>query len=675
MSETNQESDGVDDSAEEKVVPAPEPFTNMELSDELQQAVAKMGYVNATDVQRAAIGPALGGGDLLVQAKTGSGKTSTFGIPLIQRLSSGKAAPNRPKAMVLAPTRELAQQVSDELARLAEFTDVSVFPIYGGVSIDRQARALSDGLDVAVGTPGRILDHIRRDNLNLGAIEYFVLDEADEMLSMGFWDDVTNMLNMSPSTRQTMLFSATLPYQIVRASKQFLKDHKLIDVSGDELTVDGIDNCVVDVIPGIPKPRQLLYLLEVEQPSSAIIFCNTRNETEMIAKYLTQSGFVAEALMGAFRQNERERVMNGIKSGSLRFMVATDIAARGIDIEDLSHVFNYSLPEFSEVYLHRVGRTGRAGKTGVAVSLVDGKGLGTYSDLEKQFGVQFIKRELPDESVAQRLRSERIMKELMDRAAVSEVGAHIPVADEILKSDSAGQMVAFLLKSYYAAQTQESSSSRDDSPRRSDEDRGEREGGGPRRRNRKRGPRGRGRDQEGQAAQSGGRDSSDGDRDSGEGGEGRQKRSRRGRRGGRRSGGGGGESGTREPGNRAPVAANHPVAVAKAPPAEGNTHVSVNIGFDDGFRGRGAVAKKIAVLAGLNDGAIKEVDAKRSTVMLEVANPVAELLMERVDGAQIGKKVIEVSVSQEPAAPSGEAAASSEATTPETAGESAASAE
>ncbi|MEM6532845.1 MAG: DEAD/DEAH box helicase [Myxococcota bacterium] len=605
-------------------------FDDFPIDSEVREAIRAMGFERPTKVQNAVITDALAGRDLVVQSKTGSGKTCAFGIPVVQKLASEAPEPKLPKALVIAPTRELANQVAEEVEQLAANTAIEILPVYGGVPINKQSKALERGVHLVVGTPGRILDHVRRRNLDLSALQMFVLDEADEMLSMGFWDDVTAMLGMAPESRQTMLFSATLPYQVAKAAAQYLKEPSRIDVSGDELTVDGIDNVYYTVQPSMPKPRQLLYQIEVEKPSTGIIFCNTRNETEMIAKYLTQSGLIAEPLSGAFKQKERDRVMKRIRDGDLRFMVATDIAARGIDISHLSHVFNYSLPEFTEVYLHRVGRTGRMENKGVAVSLVDGKGLTTLTQLQRQFGIEFIQRELPPEEQASKARSERIMKELAEKASVAEVGLHRPVAEEILGSDEGAQIVAFLLKTYYGQAAADAAT--DTKP--------------------KRGRRVAAADDADETVVS-----------SDEGGDEQPKKKRRRRRRRRRREDGGLETmdaaealgiAPRPSSNGdAPVEAGAPAgggqkkAAAPAPlpeVEEGMTRIKINIGFDDGFKGRGAIAKKISSLAGLNDGIVTEVESKRHHCVLKATPEIAELVVERVDGAQIGKKVLEVAV-------------------------------
>ena len=611
MSEATAEEAGTSAPAEER---GPQSFDEFPIHDEVKTALAGMGFSAPLAVQSAVIGPALEGKDLVVQAKTGSGKTAAFGIPLVNQLDPANNEPGHPQSLVLTPTRELALQVATDLRNIGQKRGTKVLAVYGGVPMGRQIAGLKTGVEVVVGTPGRLLDHIRRGNLALTATKVVVLDEADEMLSMGFWDDVTDLLKMSPASRQTMLFSATLPYQVARAAAEFLKEPERLDLSGDILTVAGITNCIYHVLPDVPKPRQLLYVLETEQPDSAIIFCNMRNEAEMIAKFLTQSGLVAEALTGNFRQKERERVMKRIKEGGLRYMVATDVAARGIDIEDLSHVVLYSLPEFSEVYLHRVGRTGRVGKVGTALSLVDGKGLGTLSVLEREFEITFEERKLPPEDEVLKRRSERIMKDLSEKASVAEVGQHLTTAQEIIGSEDGAQVVAYLLKTYFNRQSE--SSSRRGGERRAPEPDRDR----------------------------------DRDRDRGEAGDG-GRRGRRRRRRSRRT-----RRGRDEPSNEFAEAQGESSAPDSAfadepapdggdatnAAAENVKHLRVNIGFDDGFKGRGAVAKKISALAGLNDGIVTEVESKRDHAVLKASPEIAELVVERVDGAQLGKKTITV---------------------------------
>ncbi|MEL6187311.1 MAG: DEAD/DEAH box helicase [Myxococcota bacterium] len=339
-------------------------FDDMPLSDAAREGIRALGYEIATPVQATVFETAMSGQDLMVQSKTGTGKTTAFGLPLIEKIDVERQGID-PQALVLCPTRELAMQVSEEIAELGDPKGVRVLPVYGGTAMNPQLKALKAGCDVVVGTPGRILDHIRRRTLRLVHAHLAVLDEADEMLSMGFWEDVTAILEQLPEKRQTFLFSATLPDQIRKTALTQMREPVQIDISRDELTVEGITNICYETDDRLPKPRNLLYVLEVEKPESAVIFCNTRDDASIIAAFLRRQGLHALALSGELAQKDRERVMRRMKNGELRYLVATDIAARGIDISDLGHVINYSLPAFTEVFLHRVGRTGRAGKKGL----------------------------------------------------------------------------------------------------------------------------------------------------------------------------------------------------------------------------------------------------------------------------------------------------------------------
>jgi ATP-dependent RNA helicase DeaD len=275
------------------------------------------------------------------------------------------------------------------------------------------------------------------------------LDEADEMLSMGFWDDVMWLLKRLPKERQTLLFSATIPFPIERAARSFLSNPERVDLSGSAMSAAaGIEHFMYKVDERLPKPRNLLYLLEVERPTSCIVFCNTRSDVDLLSNYLGNLGYDIEALSGALSQNQRERVLTAIKGGRLRMMVATDVAARGIDISNLSHVFMYNLPEDPEVYIHRAGRTGRIGKKGVAVSLVSGTDEQCRTILKRDFQVTFVEKTLPDPQVIAAMRSERIVKQLVELAEQAEVSQHTHTAEAVLASDQAKQVVAFLLKQY-----------------------------------------------------------------------------------------------------------------------------------------------------------------------------------------------------------------------------------
>lgn len=427
--------------------PEPTRFADMPLSDEAKAGVRALGYEFATPVQAAVFSVAMTGKDLMVQSKTGTGKTTAFGLPVIERIRSGQGPD--PQALVLCPTRELANQVAEELAELGDPKGVRVLPIYGGAPMGPQLKSLTAGCDIVVGTPGRILDHIRRRSLRLVHAHMAVLDEADEMLSMGFWEDVTAILEKLPDQRQTLLFSATLPDQIRRTALACMKDPENIDISRDELTVEGIENVAYHADDALPRPRNLLYVLEVERPDNAIIFCNKRDDVAVVAAFLRRQGLHALALSGEMTQRDRERVMRRMKSGELQYLVATDVAARGIDISDLSHVVNYALPEFTEVYVHRVGRTGRIGKKGTAISIVSGRDEMTFTQLKREFAIDFEVRELPDYAEIMKRQAERVVGELQKEARDTEITSFLRLAQHMLDTEAVVEALAFLLKQYF----------------------------------------------------------------------------------------------------------------------------------------------------------------------------------------------------------------------------------
>src|SRR6476469_7154163 len=379
---------------------ATQTFAELPLSEELRKGIAERGYTAPTPVQAAVLGPILAGRDLICRSKTGTGKTAAFGIPLLERIPAGT---RKASALVLCNTRELALQVAQEIEALGKHQDLRVVAIYGGAAMGAQTDALIEGAEVIVGTPGRVYGHIRRGNLKLDSTRIAVLDEADEMLSAGFYEEVTRILDKLPNDRQTLLFSATVPPDIEHLAQKYLREPETILLSGDVFTVEHIHNVLHHLVDQYPKPRNLLYLIEREDPEAAIVFCNLRTDTELVANVLNRNGFDAEMLNGDLPQKERERVMAQVKRGEVRFMVATDIAARGIDISDLSHVINYSLPEDPAVYLHRVGRTGRIGKKGTALNLTSGREMTTLTTLEKKFNVVFERKPMPNAEEAARM--------------------------------------------------------------------------------------------------------------------------------------------------------------------------------------------------------------------------------------------------------------------------------
>ena len=348
-------------------------FDDLGLRQELVTELASLGYEEATPIQRAAIPPLLAGRDILGQAATGTGKTAAFALPMLQLVADERPAPCRPLALVLVPTRELAVQVSEAFHRYGKGLGTAVVPIYGGQEVHRQVVGLRRGAHVVVATPGRALDHLRRETLDLSDLRVVALDEADEMLDMGFAEDLELILEAAPEGRQTALFSATLPPRIAAIAERHLRDPERILIARDESTRGSVPKVrqVAYIVPRAHKVAALGRVLDLESPTLALVFCRTRLDVDELADRMTGRGYRVASLHGGMSQAERDRVMARARGGTVDLLVATDVAARGIDIDHLTHVVNFDVPAAPEAYVHRIGRTGRAGREGVAITLVD----------------------------------------------------------------------------------------------------------------------------------------------------------------------------------------------------------------------------------------------------------------------------------------------------------------
>jgi ATP-dependent RNA helicase DeaD len=430
--------------------PPPEPtFDVLPLGAEVRRALDDMGYRHPTPVQRAVFEAAAEGRNLIVQARTGTGKTAAFGLPIVDRVvrPSVKAV----QALVLCPTRELALQVSRELERLGQHRGVQLVAIYGGASMTKQVDALKEGAQVVVGTPGRVLDHLRQRTFDPAAVRILVLDEADEMLSMGFARELHAILELLPKNRQGLFFSATLPPDIERLAQSHLREPELITLSSDQVGALEIEHYVYVVRDG-DKVGHLVRVLEVEDPESAIVFCNTRDETQRVAEALKARGYDADWLNGDLPQSDRERVMSATREGRLRFLVATDVAARGIDISHLTHVINHDFPETAEQYVHRTGRTGRAGRTGTAISLVGPKDIGNLYLLRLTYKIRPVEKQLPSAGEL-KTRAEMDLLQLF----VDAFSGRTPAEDDrslarrLLTHQDAERIVAGLLRDHLGA--------------------------------------------------------------------------------------------------------------------------------------------------------------------------------------------------------------------------------
>ena len=403
-------------------------FAGLGLSREVLQAVDELGFEEPSPVQQQAIPHLLAGRDLIAQAMTGTGKTAAFAIPLVERLDPQQGVI---QAVVLTPTRELAVQVAGEIHRLGRHRGLRVVPIYGGQPYDRQFRALREGAQIVVATPGRLMDHMRRGTANLDSVRVVVLDEADEMLAMGFLEAIEVVLDALPAKRQVALFSATMPETIRRLATHYLRDPETVTLGQPRGTaIPAIEQRYYEV-PGRYKFEALVRVLDVEQPSLAIVFCGTKRAVDEVTEMLRARGYRAEALHGDMSQALRDRTTRAVREGRVEVLVATDVAARGLDIEQVSHVVNYDLPQDPEYYVHRIGRTGRAGRTGEAVTFVTPWEMREFRHIERLVGARIRRAEVPTAAeVAERERellAERVVAMLHGGAW----GRYRPVVEEL----------------------------------------------------------------------------------------------------------------------------------------------------------------------------------------------------------------------------------------------------
>ena len=367
-------------------------FADLGLSEPTLRAIGELGYEEPTPIQARTIAKLLAGIDVIAQAQTGTGKTGAFALPIIERLVPELRAP---QALVLTPTRELAVQVAEAFHAYGKFHQhVAILPVYGGQPIDRQLRALRGGVNVVVGTPGRLLDHIQRGTLKLDQVRTVVLDEADEMLDMGFIEDIEAILKETPDGRQTALFSATMPGPIAALAKNYMHDAERITIQAEHMTVPQVRQIYYEA-GGRDKFEILARVLDFEMPTSAIIFCRTKSEVDSLGERLIARAFAAETLHGDLSQVQRDRVMQRFRTNQVELLVATDVAARGLDVEHVSHVINYDIPLDPEIYVHRIGRTGRAGRTGSAVTLVTPRERRQLHMIERMTGATIQRMRLP----------------------------------------------------------------------------------------------------------------------------------------------------------------------------------------------------------------------------------------------------------------------------------------
>jgi ATP-dependent RNA helicase DeaD len=429
----------------QKVVSA---FRKLPLSPEMIEALEKKGFEEPTPIQETVIPVIMNEScDIVGQAQTGTGKTAAFGVPLLEKLQPhGKNV----QALVLVPTRELAIQVSQEISSLKGRKPISVCPVYGGQSIEMQIRQLRRGVDIVVGTPGRIIDHLNRGTLKLDQISYLVLDEADEMLNMGFLTDVEYILSHTNRSKRVLLFSATMPEPILNLARNFMHDYKYLAVKKDQLTTSLADQIWFEVDER-DKLEALCRIIDAEQSIYGLVFCRTKNDTAELARRLMDRGYDVEALHGDISQQQREKVLDRFKRRKISLLIATDIAARGIDISNLTHVINFSLPQDPESYVHRIGRTGRAGKQGKAITFVTPEEYRKLASIKAFANTEIKKQALPKVDEILQMRRARIMKEINQtmQKGFSDMKAF---ADELIAKRNPRDVVAALLKHFYSKQ-------------------------------------------------------------------------------------------------------------------------------------------------------------------------------------------------------------------------------
>ena len=420
-------------------------FDELQLDERIVRAVTDMGFEAASPIQAQAIPVQLEGLDIIGQAQTGTGKTAAFGIPLLQKIDPDS---KKLQAIALCPTRELAIQVAEEIRRLAKYMHgIKVLPIYGGQDIVRQIRGLKDGTQIVIGTPGRVMDHMRRKTIRCDHVHTVIMDEADEMLNMGFLEDMETILSQLPEERQTVMFSATMPPAIQEIARKFQKDPVNVKVVKKELTVPKVTQYYYEVKPKT-KVEVMCRLLDMYAPKLSVAFCNTKKQVDELVQELQGRGYFAEGLHGDLKQEQRDRVMHSFRNGATEILVATDVAARGIDVDDVEAVFNYDIPQDDEYYVHRIGRTGRAGRDGIAFSFVVGREVYKLRDIQRYCKTRIIPQAIPSLDDITEIKAEKIMDQVKETINNVDLTKMIQVIEQKLVEEdyTAMDVAAALLK-------------------------------------------------------------------------------------------------------------------------------------------------------------------------------------------------------------------------------------
>jgi ATP-dependent RNA helicase DeaD len=419
-------------------------FDIFNLTKETMKSISEIGFEEPTPIQVSAIPIILSNRDFVGQAQTGTGKTAAFGIPIAERCQNGR----KPFAIVLEPTRELAVQVAQEVHNIGRYKNIRVLPVYGGASIDMQIKTLQQGVNVVVGTPGRVIDLLNRKNLSLSAIQIVVLDEADEMLDMGFIEDIETILRATPGERQTLLFSATIPLPIMNIARRYMKSPEKIQVNIKDIVIPEIRQTFYEVREE-DKINALSRILDVEEPQLAIVFCHTKRKVDEVSMKLSQLGYNAGAIHGDYTQARRDDVMNKFKRGMLDILVATDVAARGLDIKNVTHVINYGIPQHPDNYVHRIGRTGRAGKSGIAITLVTPREYKHLRLIEKTAKTIIDRKKLPSLSDVVRVKERNIVRDISEIIRQNRHTVYLQTVKELSGNYGSGDVAAAALCAAY----------------------------------------------------------------------------------------------------------------------------------------------------------------------------------------------------------------------------------
>ena len=428
-------------------------FIDLGLPDPIQKAIQDLGFEEPTPIQGLAIPILREGNDVIGQAHTGTGKTAAYGIPIVE---TANPANKQPQALVLCPTRELAIQVSEELRKLAKYRrGIMILPVYGGQPIERQLHALRAGVQIVIATPGRLLDHLDRKSISLAAVRTVVLDEADEMLDMGFRDDIEAILKKVPAERQTVLFSATMSPQIRDLAGRFMKDPRTVQVMHDQLSVPKIEQSYFEVRES-GKIEVLSKLLDLYDPQLTLIFANTKRRVDEIVSQLQARGYLAEGLHGDMNQSQRERVMGKFREGRIDILIATDVAARGIDVPAVDLVVNFDVPQDTEYYIHRIGRTGRAGKSGRSFLFVSGREMWKLRDIQRYAKIRIAQQAVPKEHEIHMRKAELLTEKVRDLIETGKLDEYTAQVQQIMGEEYTSLDVAGALLSLYAGSGQRS---------------------------------------------------------------------------------------------------------------------------------------------------------------------------------------------------------------------------